>query len=82
EPHALQACWAGQLDGLGADAVRVALECGLFSHLQAFTTAEALAAQLSLDAANTGYLLELLWAMDLLERETTPALRYRNQPVA
>ncbi|WP_079214028.1 class I SAM-dependent methyltransferase, partial [Ventosimonas gracilis] len=29
-----------------------------------------------------GYLLELLWAMDLLERETTPALRYRNQPVA
>jgi len=69
-PHALQACWEGQLDGLGADAVCVALECGLFSHLQAFTTAETLAAQLPLDAANTGYLLELLWGMNLLERET------------
>jgi len=82
EPHALQACWEGQLDGLGADAVRVALECGLFSHLEGFITAEALAAQLALDAANTGYLLELLWGMDLLERETAPVPRYRNQPVA
>jgi len=82
EPHALQPCWDGQLDGLGADALRVALECGVFSHLEAFTTAEALAAQLSLDAANTGYLLELLWGMDLLERETASVSRYRNQPVA
>jgi len=82
KPHALQPCWEAQLDGLGADALRVALACGVFSHLEAFTTAQALADQLALDATNTAYLLELLWGMDLLERETAPALRYRNQPVA
>jgi len=82
EPHPLQPCWDGQLDGLGADALRVALECEVFSHLEAFTTVETLAAQLSLDATNTGYLLELLWGMDLLERETARLPRYRNQPVA
>jgi len=82
EPHALQSCWAGQLDGLGADAVRVALECRLFTHLDTFSRADELAARLSLNAANTGYLLEVLWGMELLERDTAAMPRYRNQPLA
>jgi len=82
EPHALQSCWDWQLAGLQADALRVALECGLFAHLDGFITADALAETLSLDAANTGYLLELLWAMEVLEREDSPLLRYRNRPMA
>jgi len=54
----------------------------MFAHLDGFITADVLAETLSLDAANTGYLLELLWSMDVLERETAPALRYRNRPMA
>ena len=80
--HALQSCWDLQLSGLGADAVRVALECGLFAHLGQFTGADEVAEELALDHANTGYLLELLWSMDLLERESAPQQRYRNLPVA
>lgn len=80
-PHALQACWDLQLAGLNADALRLALECGVFDHLQDFTEPHLLAAGLTLDASNTGYLLQLLWGMGLLERAENPP-RYRNSPLA
>jgi len=82
ESHELQPCWDLQLSGLGADAVRVALECGLFAYLGQFASAGEVAEALTLDPANTGYLLELLWSMDLLERERGSQRRYRNLPVA
>ena len=64
--HPLQSCWDLQLAGLGADALQVALECALFDHLGAPVSAPALASSLALDAASTGYLLELLWSLGLL----------------
>lgn len=80
-PHALQACWDLQLAGLNADALQLALECGVFDHLQDSIEPHLLAAGLTLDASNTGYVLELLWGMGLIEREENPP-RYRNSPMA
>jgi len=82
QPHALQPCWDNLLAGLSADALRVALELGLFSYLQDLTSAEALAERLSLNPAVTAYLLELLWSAELLERQSAPDTRYRNRPLA
>ncbi|WP_353170831.1 class I SAM-dependent methyltransferase [Paracandidimonas soli] len=66
--HALQPCWDMQLAGLGADALRMALEAGMFTHLEEFVSAPELARCLGLEPANTGYFLELLWGMEMLER--------------
>ncbi len=81
-PHPLQSCWDLQLAGLGADALQVALECALFDHLGEPLSAPALAARLDLDGASTAYLLELLWSLDLLERDQQQPPRYHNQPLA
>ncbi|WEK31532.1 MAG: class I SAM-dependent methyltransferase [Candidatus Pseudomonas phytovorans] len=81
-PHPLQACWDLQLNGLGADALQVALECGVFDHLSTFTAAQPLAATLALDPGTTGYLLELLWSLGLLEHDGQQPPRYRNLPLA
>lgn len=80
--HPLQSCWDLQLAGLGADALQVALECALFDHLGAPVSAPALADTLELDAASTGYLLELLWSLGLLERDSQQPPRYHNLPLA
>lgn len=80
--HPLQACWDLQLAGLGADALQVALECALFDHLGTPASAAALARALRLDAASTGYLLELLWSLGLLERDQQRPPHYRNLPLA
>ncbi|MDR0280877.1 MAG: methyltransferase domain-containing protein [Paucimonas sp.] len=78
--HDLQPCWDLQLAGLGADALHLALECGLFDQLQEFAAPHEVAGALCLDHANTGYLLELLWSMNLLQRDVRQ--RYRNTPLA
>ncbi|WP_312936999.1 methyltransferase dimerization domain-containing protein, partial [Pseudomonas sp.] len=82
QSHPLQPCWDLQLGGLGADALQAALDCGLFDHLEHFTTAERLADKLSLDAHSTGLILELLWSLALLERDAQQPPHYRNLPVA
>ena len=78
--HALQPYWDLTLATVRADALRVALEWRLFDRLHEPTGAIELACQLESDAANTGYLLELLWNMHLLERDE--AMRYRVTAVA
>ncbi|XOT97738.1 O-methyltransferase, partial [Alcaligenes pakistanensis] len=80
EPHALQACWDAQLAGLSADALNLALEHGVFAHLDQFIAADELALVLKWDADNSAYLLELLWSLDLLECQWTCPRRYRNLP--
>ncbi len=81
-PHPLQACWDLQLAGLGADALQTALECALFDHLATPASADTLATRLQLDAASTGYLLELLWSLGLLDRDQQHPPHYRNLPPA
>ncbi|HDS1736121.1 MULTISPECIES: class I SAM-dependent methyltransferase [Pseudomonas] len=80
--HPLQTCWDLQLGGLGADALRVALECGLFDQLREFASAQHTATALALDSGAAGYLLELLWCLGLLERDQQHPPRYRNLPMA
>lgn len=80
ESHALQACWDAQLAGLSADALNLALEHGVFAHLDQFIAAEELAQVLKWDADNTSYLLELLWSLELLECQWTCPRRYRSLP--
>ena len=80
--HPLQACWDLQLAGLGADALQVALESAVFDHLGVATDAATLAGRLGLDAPSTGYLLELLWSLGLLERDAQRPSHYRNLPLA
>lgn len=80
-PHPLQACWDLQLAGLAADALRVALTIGLFEHLEQYTAPAQLAAILALDPLNTAYLLEMLWAQGLLERDEQHS-HYRNGETA
>ncbi|MFF7062886.1 methyltransferase [Pseudomonas sp. NPDC008258] len=80
-PHPLQACWDLQLAGLAADALRVALTIDLFEHLEQFTAPAQLANVLDLEPFNTGYLLEMLWAQGLLERDVQGSL-YRNGETA
>lgn len=82
ESHALQACWDAQLAGLSADALNLALEHGVFAHLDEFIAAEELALALKWDADNTAYLLELLWSLEYLECQWTCPRRYRNLPKA
>ncbi|CAI3809932.1 hypothetical protein GLGCALEP_05957 [Pseudomonas sp. MM221] len=80
-PHPLQACWDLQLAGLAADALRVALTINLFDHLEQYIAPAQLATELDLEPFNTGYLLEMLWAQDLLERDERGS-HYRNGETA
>ncbi|QXH47226.1 methyltransferase [Pseudomonas xanthosomatis] len=80
-PHPLQACWDLQLAGLAADALRVALTIDLFEHLEQHTAPAQLAKTLDLEPFNTGYLLEMLWAQGLLERDEQGS-HYRNGETA
>lgn len=67
-PHALQSCWGAQLAGLDADALHMALEVGMFAHLDDVIGAPQLAERLAWEPLNTGHFLELLWSMEILER--------------
>lgn len=80
-PHPLQACWDLQLAGLAADALRVALSINLFEHLEQSIVPAQLATKLDLEPFNTGYLLEMLWAQGLLERDEQGS-HYRNGETA
>ncbi|GAB7528375.1 class I SAM-dependent methyltransferase [Pseudomonas sp. 3A(2025)] len=66
--HPLQGYW--QLAGatVQADALSLALELGVFQALREPLATAILAERLVLHPANTGYLLELLWSMGLLQR--------------
>ncbi|WP_448111005.1 methyltransferase [Pseudomonas lini] len=81
-PHPLQPYWDLTLAAVRADALRIALEWKLFNLLQVPTSALAIARQLQLDPANTGYWLEALWSMELLERDDHQQPHYRNTAVA
>ncbi|WP_237880774.1 acetylserotonin O-methyltransferase [Pseudomonas sp. PGPR40] len=81
-PHPLQPYWDLTLAAVRADALRIALEWKLFNLLQVPTSALAIARQLQLDPANTGYWLEVLWSMELLERDDHQPPHYRNTAVA
>ncbi|GAA0570505.1 methyltransferase domain-containing protein [Halomonas salifodinae] len=67
--HPLQPYWDIALASVQADALHEALELDLFRLLVDPGTVEEVAARFTLDVGNTGYLLELLWSMGLLERQ-------------
>lgn len=67
--HPLQRYWDLAAAAVQAEALNVALTLDLFEALCAPRTAHELAGLLGLDAGNTGHLLDLLWSMDLLERD-------------
>ncbi|WP_193315696.1 methyltransferase family protein [Janthinobacterium aquaticum] len=69
QQHALQPYWDLAYAPVQADAIAAALELGLFDALADAHSAAELAAQLSLHAPHTALLLELLWSMQLLERD-------------
>lgn len=66
--HPLQPLWSLSLQSLQADALDAALSLGLLRDLREPHTPDALAARLSLQAEPLALLLELLWAMQVLER--------------
>lgn len=78
----LQPYWDLALANINADALRVAIEWDLFRYLDKPTEAAAIAARLGLDPANTGYMLDILWSMGLLFRESGEPARYVTQAVA
>lgn len=67
--HALQPYWDLAVAPVQADALAAALELGIFDALAAPHTPAQLAEALSLHAPHTALLLELLWSMQLLERD-------------
>ena len=81
QPATLQPYWDLALANVKADALRVALEWDLFRQLDKPQTAADIAACLGVDATNMGYVLELLWSMDLLACEPGDPLRYFNQDI-
>ncbi len=78
----LQQYWDLALANIKADVLRVAIEWELFSYLDKPTETAAVAAQFGLDPANTGYMLDMLWSMGLLSRESDEPARYVTQAVA
>lgn len=66
--HPLQGCWDLALASVKAHALDAAIHLGVFGFLKSPATAEALAEFSRLDPANTGYLLDLLWSMEVLTR--------------
>ncbi|OEZ55991.1 multifunctional cyclase-dehydratase-3-O-methyl transferase TcmN [Janthinobacterium sp. HH103] len=77
--HALQPYWDLAVAPVQADGLAAALELGIFEVLATPHTPAQLADVLSLHAPHTALLLELLWSMQVLERDgaDTEALRYR-----
>jgi len=82
QPAALQPYWDLALANVKADALRIALEWDLFRQLDKPQTAGDIAVRLGVDASNMGYVLELLWSMDLLACEPADPARYYNQDIA
>lgn len=80
--HPLQAYWDLALSAVRAEALHLALEWQLFSQLQQPASAAQVARQLQLEPANTGYWLDTLWSMELLQRDPGEPCSYRNAPVA
>lgn len=81
QPATLQPYWDLALANVKADALRIALEWDLFRKLNTSQTASDIAASLGVDSRNLGYVLELLWSMDLLAHEPGDPLRYYNQDI-
>jgi len=81
QPAILQPYWDLALANVKADALRIALEWDLFRQLNQPQTATDIAACLGVDISNMGYVLELLWSMDLLARESGDPVRYCNQDI-
>ena len=67
--HALQPYWDLAVAPVQADALAAALELGIFDVLATPHTPAQLADTLSLHAPHTALLLELLWSMQVLERD-------------
>ena len=67
-PHPLKTCWDMSLNSVKADALNAAIHLGLFNTLSHAATAGSVARQHQLDPKNTGYFLDILWSMALLER--------------
>lgn len=78
--HPLQGCWDSLLASVRADALRVALERGLFATLEQPLKAEAVAELQGCQALPTRAWLDQLWSTGLLLR--TGEGTYRNAPVA
>ncbi|NBF12581.1 class I SAM-dependent methyltransferase [Pseudomonas sp. Fl4BN1] len=75
-PHPMQPYWDLNLAAVQAEALDLALEWQLFEWLVQPANAAEVAAHLQLDPGNTGHWLELLWALQLLERDPGPMPRY------
>ncbi|PJJ20498.1 methyltransferase family protein [Janthinobacterium sp. 67] len=69
--HALQPDRYLAIAPFQADGLAAALELGIFDALATPHTPAQLAAALSLHAPHTAMLLELLWSMQMLERDGT-----------
>ncbi len=67
--HTLQPYWDLAVAPVQADGLAAALELGVFEVLATPHTPAQLAAALSLHAPHTALLLELLWSMQVLERD-------------
>ncbi|WJV55920.1 methyltransferase [Prodigiosinella aquatilis] len=78
----LQPYWDLALASVNADVLRVAIEMRLFRYLDKPTKAADIATRLGLDPVNTGYILDMLWSMGLLSRESDNPAYYVNQEVA
>lgn len=68
QEHPLQVYWDRQLAGLEADALRVALQLQLPEQLARCRGMAELARALAVDAGRLEKLIELLWAMGVVER--------------
>lgn len=71
--HALQPYWDLAVAPVQADALAAALELGIFEVLATPHTPAQLAETLTLHAPHTALLLELLWSMQVLERDLAEA---------
>ncbi|WP_233959066.1 class I SAM-dependent methyltransferase [Pectobacterium versatile] len=74
----LETLWQLAASSVKADALHLALEQQIFDRLEEVTTPEQLAEALGWQPEKTGFLLEILWSMQLLTRHhdgyrTTPA---------
>jgi 2-polyprenyl-3-methyl-5-hydroxy-6-metoxy-1,4-benzoquinol methylase len=68
--HPLQPYWNLAVAGVHAEALDVALEAGLFDLLQERTDSLKIASVLDWQPRQTELMLELLWSMGLLERQS------------
>ena len=71
--HALQPYWDLAVAPVQADGLAAALELGIFEVLATPHTPAQLAEALSLHTPHTALLLELLWSMQILERDEAAA---------